>query len=194
MRLASLSQKCCLQLGEPAMVIASSDMNHYENDSVTRAKDRRAIDQVLALDPRGLYDTVRRGKYQHVRLRARDGHAHGCSRAWELLGQSWSGMRRRETYLAIATWLWATPESRCIEYRVVAQEKRRPEAAFGICDHDVLLGIVRLSRRGLPAVAAAWPPPCTAQCERGAPALCTAAAMLPAGPPPRHGPGATASY
>ena len=47
------------KLGEPAMVIASSDMNHYENDSVTRAKDNRAIEQVLALDARGLYDTVR---------------------------------------------------------------------------------------------------------------------------------------
>jgi len=46
-------------LPEPALVIASSDMNHYENDSVTRIKDRSAIDKVLALDPRGLYDTVR---------------------------------------------------------------------------------------------------------------------------------------
>jgi AmmeMemoRadiSam system protein B len=41
------------------MVIASSDMNHYENDDVTRVKDRRAIKQVLALDAHGLYDTVR---------------------------------------------------------------------------------------------------------------------------------------
>jgi MEMO1 family protein len=41
------------------LVIASSDMNHYESDSVTRVKDQRAIDKLLALDPRGLYDTVR---------------------------------------------------------------------------------------------------------------------------------------
>ncbi|MGA7223858.1 MAG: AmmeMemoRadiSam system protein B, partial [Candidatus Acidiferrales bacterium] len=41
------------------LVIASTDMNHYENDAVTRAKDERAIAQILALDPRGLYDTVR---------------------------------------------------------------------------------------------------------------------------------------
>jgi AmmeMemoRadiSam system protein B len=40
------------------LVIASSDMNHYESDSVTRVKDQRAIDKLLALDPRGLYDTV----------------------------------------------------------------------------------------------------------------------------------------
>jgi AmmeMemoRadiSam system protein B len=45
--------------GEQILVIASSDMNHYESDSVTRVKDRRAIDQILALDPRGLYDVVR---------------------------------------------------------------------------------------------------------------------------------------
>jgi AmmeMemoRadiSam system protein B len=43
------------------LVIASSDMNHYESDSVTRVKDRRAIDQMLALEPRGLYDVVREG-------------------------------------------------------------------------------------------------------------------------------------
>jgi AmmeMemoRadiSam system protein B len=47
--------------GERTMVIASSDMNHYESDNITRVKDRRAIDQVLALNPRGLYDTVRDG-------------------------------------------------------------------------------------------------------------------------------------
>jgi hypothetical protein len=45
--------------GEPVLVIASSDMNHYESDEVTRVKDERAIAQVLALDPRALYDTVR---------------------------------------------------------------------------------------------------------------------------------------
>jgi AmmeMemoRadiSam system protein B len=44
---------------EPVLVVASSDMNHYESDSVTRVKDERAIARVLALDPRGLYDTVR---------------------------------------------------------------------------------------------------------------------------------------
>ncbi len=41
------------------LVIASSDMNHYESDAITRAKDGRAIERILALDPRGLYDTVR---------------------------------------------------------------------------------------------------------------------------------------
>jgi hypothetical protein len=43
-----------------ALIIASSDMNHYESDALTRIKDRKAIDQILAMDPRGLYDVVRR--------------------------------------------------------------------------------------------------------------------------------------
>ena len=34
-------------------------MNHYESDAVTRIKDRKALDRILALDPRGLHDTVR---------------------------------------------------------------------------------------------------------------------------------------
>jgi AmmeMemoRadiSam system protein B len=44
---------------EPVLMIASSDMNHYESDGITREKDRLAIERILALDPRGLWDTVR---------------------------------------------------------------------------------------------------------------------------------------
>src|SRR6202011_3885304 len=43
---------------EPVLIVASSDMNHYENDRITRVKDYKAIDRILALDPRGLYDVV----------------------------------------------------------------------------------------------------------------------------------------
>ena len=45
--------------GEPVLGVASSDMNHYESDAITRVKDEHAIARALALDPRGLYDTVR---------------------------------------------------------------------------------------------------------------------------------------
>jgi AmmeMemoRadiSam system protein B len=45
---------------EPVLIVASSDMNHYESDEITRRKDALAIDRLLALDPRGLYETVRR--------------------------------------------------------------------------------------------------------------------------------------
>jgi AmmeMemoRadiSam system protein B len=47
---------------EPVLLIASSDMNHYESDEVSRVKDRMAIDQILALEPRKLFDTVRQEK------------------------------------------------------------------------------------------------------------------------------------
>lgn len=45
---------------EPPLIVASSDMNHYESDEVTRRKDAKALERLLALDPRGLYDTVTR--------------------------------------------------------------------------------------------------------------------------------------
>ena len=41
-----------------ALIVASSDMNHYEDDATTRTKDRKAIDKILALDAPGLYETV----------------------------------------------------------------------------------------------------------------------------------------
>jgi AmmeMemoRadiSam system protein B len=44
--------------GGPILIIASSDMNHYEDDATTRLKDRKAIDKILALDPQGFYETV----------------------------------------------------------------------------------------------------------------------------------------
>jgi AmmeMemoRadiSam system protein B len=43
---------------DPVLIVASSDMNHYESDAVTRVKDHRAIERILTLDPRGLFDVV----------------------------------------------------------------------------------------------------------------------------------------
>ncbi len=40
------------------LIVASSDMNHYESDAITRIKDRKAIERVLALDARGLWEVV----------------------------------------------------------------------------------------------------------------------------------------
>jgi len=45
---------------EPILLITSSDMNHYESEEITRVKDGKALDRVLAIDPRGLFDTVRK--------------------------------------------------------------------------------------------------------------------------------------
>jgi MEMO1 family protein len=43
---------------KPVLIVASSDMNHYESDAVTRVKDHKAIEPILSLDARRLYDTV----------------------------------------------------------------------------------------------------------------------------------------
>jgi AmmeMemoRadiSam system protein B len=43
---------------EKILIVASSDMNHYESDAVTRVKDQKAIDRVLAMDARGLWEVV----------------------------------------------------------------------------------------------------------------------------------------
>ena len=45
---------------EPVLIVASSDLNHYESEKITHVKDHQAIDQMLALNPRGLHETVRR--------------------------------------------------------------------------------------------------------------------------------------
>ena len=51
--------------GEPVLIVASSDMNHYEPDEETRVKDALAIEQVLGLQPSGLFQTVRG---QHISM------------------------------------------------------------------------------------------------------------------------------
>jgi AmmeMemoRadiSam system protein B len=44
--------------GEPVGVLASSDLNHYEDQKTTLRKDQRAIDEVLKRDPRALWRVV----------------------------------------------------------------------------------------------------------------------------------------
>jgi AmmeMemoRadiSam system protein B len=39
-------------------ILASSDLNHYEDQRTTLRKDQLAIDEVVELDPRGLWDAV----------------------------------------------------------------------------------------------------------------------------------------
>jgi len=45
---------------EDILLLTTSDLNHYEDDATTRVKDVKAIEQLLALNARGLYDTCRR--------------------------------------------------------------------------------------------------------------------------------------
>jgi AmmeMemoRadiSam system protein B len=41
------------------LLLTTSDLNHYEDDGTTRLKDKKAIAQILALNPQGLYDICR---------------------------------------------------------------------------------------------------------------------------------------
>ncbi|MGB8929778.1 MAG: AmmeMemoRadiSam system protein B [Anaeromyxobacteraceae bacterium] len=67
--LGPLSWKACEALGKAlgaaataagALIVASSDMSHYIPAAEAREKDQLAIDRILALDPAGLYEVVRR--------------------------------------------------------------------------------------------------------------------------------------
>jgi AmmeMemoRadiSam system protein B len=60
----------CLELGEAivqgiqeqghdVLIVASSDMSHYERAAVAKEKDEKAIKKILDLDPKGLYDTIK---------------------------------------------------------------------------------------------------------------------------------------
>ncbi|MBF8301879.1 MAG: hypothetical protein HW396_160 [Candidatus Dadabacteria bacterium] len=48
------------EMGEEVLIIASSDLNHYEDQKVTEKKDMMAIGKVLSLDPKGLLDVTSR--------------------------------------------------------------------------------------------------------------------------------------
>ncbi|NVM22051.1 MAG: AmmeMemoRadiSam system protein B [Desulfobacterales bacterium] len=46
--------------GKDVVLVASTDMTHYEPQETALSKDRLAIERILDLDPKGLYDTVAR--------------------------------------------------------------------------------------------------------------------------------------
>ena len=45
---------------DPVVVVASSDMTHFEDQESARARDAMVLERIEALDARGLYDVVRR--------------------------------------------------------------------------------------------------------------------------------------
>lgn len=47
------------QLGRPVLIVASSDMTHYESAASAKQKDALALDRVLAFDPEGLLQVCR---------------------------------------------------------------------------------------------------------------------------------------
>jgi len=56
--LAEAVAKAVQSVDYQVTVLASSDMSHYVPDRVARQKDKAALDRMLALDPRGLFETV----------------------------------------------------------------------------------------------------------------------------------------
>jgi MEMO1 family protein len=51
--------------GEEVLIVTSSDMNHYQDDQTTRQKDKKAIQCMLKLDPKGLYEVCRQ---EHISM------------------------------------------------------------------------------------------------------------------------------
>jgi len=45
---------------EEVFLLATSDLNHYEDDITTHKKDQKAISQLEAMSPQGLYESCRR--------------------------------------------------------------------------------------------------------------------------------------
>lgn len=50
--------KTIQEYGQPVLLLASTDMSHYESRQQATFKDRQAIERILNLDPHGLYTTV----------------------------------------------------------------------------------------------------------------------------------------
>ena len=46
------------QFPQKVLIVASSDMSHYESRETAGRKDNMALEKIKALDPEGLYDTV----------------------------------------------------------------------------------------------------------------------------------------
>ncbi len=45
---------------QDVLLLTTSDLNHYEDEAITRAKDAKAIERLLKLDARGLFDICRK--------------------------------------------------------------------------------------------------------------------------------------
>jgi MEMO1 family protein len=46
------------EFAKPVLIVASTDMTHYESRQTASGKDRLALERISGLDPNGLYETV----------------------------------------------------------------------------------------------------------------------------------------
>ena len=50
--------KAVREIGEPVLIVASTDMSHHIPQVLAERLDQLAIDKILNLDPEGLFETV----------------------------------------------------------------------------------------------------------------------------------------
>jgi AmmeMemoRadiSam system protein B len=50
--------RAIVNYGKPVLIVASTDMTHYESREAAAAKDQSALERILLLDELGLYETV----------------------------------------------------------------------------------------------------------------------------------------
>ena len=102
-------------MGEPVLLIASSDMNHYENDTITRVKDQKAIERILVMDARGLFDVVMNEDISMCGF----GPTVAMLTAARRLGaaaRTWSGMPLQEMFQATVNGWWDTRYPRAVVF------------------------------------------------------------------------------
>lgn len=58
--LARTIAEAVMDVDYPVVILASSDMSHYLPEKQARRQDAMALEKILALDPGGLYETVRK--------------------------------------------------------------------------------------------------------------------------------------
>ena len=56
--LAEEIRRAIEELGRDVVILASSDLNHYDPHEVTLEKDRKAIDAIMSLDPERFFQTI----------------------------------------------------------------------------------------------------------------------------------------
>ncbi len=59
LQLGDILARAIESVGEPVLLLASTDMTHYETAKAAEQKDRQALERILALDPEGLFQVVR---------------------------------------------------------------------------------------------------------------------------------------
>lgn len=60
--IAELLYRSIVEYGEKILIVASTDMSHYESRPVAEQKDRLALNAIMAMEPQTLYSTVHENK------------------------------------------------------------------------------------------------------------------------------------